>query len=301
MIDKIGQWFSDSYLSFPYDASYEGYKTDVLNGWVHILMLVLFVCWGIFLIYVLIKFSNKNNPKAEYKGMKGKFSKYVEGGIVLFEVFLLFALAIPGFNDLKYDIPSSENEELLEVRVVAQQFQWNMHYPGEDGVFGRTYADSVNQEDQNFIGLSREGYGADDIVTMNQLHIPKDKTVKIKLSSMDVIHSFALPEMRVKQDAIPGMEVDIFFKAKYSSNEYFDYLKENDPVRYNSTLELDQETYDMFPEDAKNLYRGYQISCAQLCGNSHYKMRGYMIVHENEDFNQWLIDNKPEEEEEEEW
>ena len=68
-----------------------------------------------------------------------------------------------------------------------------------------------------------------------------------------------------------------------------------------STLELDQETYDMFPEDAKNLYRGYQISCAQLCGNSHYKMRGYMIVHENEDFNQWLIDNKPEEEEEEEW
>ncbi len=301
MIDKIGQWFSDSYLSFPYDASYEGYKADVLNGWVHILMLILFVCWGIFLIYVLIKFSNKNNPKAEYKGMKGKFSKYVEGGIVLFEVFLLFALAIPGFNDLKYDIPSSENEDLLEVRVVAQQFQWNMHYPGEDGVFGRTYADSVNQEDQNFIGLSREGYGADDIVTMNQLHIPKDKTVKIKLSSMDVIHSFALPEMRVKQDAIPGMEVDIFFKAKYSSNEYFNYLKENDPVRYNSTLELDQETYDMFPEDAKNLYRGYQISCAQLCGNSHYKMRGYMIVHEGDDFDQWLIENKPEEEEEEEW
>ena len=300
MIDRIGQWFSDAYLMFPFDASYEGYKTDVLNGWVHILMLILFVCWGIFLIYVLVKFYDKNNPKAQYKGMKGKFSKYVEGGIILFEVFLLFALAIPGYNDLKYDIPEDDEAD-LEIRVVAQQFQWNIHYPGEDGIFGKTYADSVDQGDQNFIGLSREGHGADDIVTMNQLHIPKDKLVKIKLSSMDVIHSFALPEMRVKQDAIPGMEVAIFFKAKYTSDEYHSYLKENDQMRYNSSLELDQETYNSFPEASKNLYRGYQIACAQLCGNSHYKMRGYMTVHEEDSFNEWLENNIPEEEEEEEW
>ena len=300
MIDRIGQWFSDVFLMFPYDASYEGYKTDILNGWVHILMLILFVCWGIFLLYVLVKFYNKNNPKAQYDGMKGKFSKYVEGGVILFEVFLLFALAIPGFNDLKYDIPADDEAD-LEIRVIAQQFQWNMHYPGEDGIFGKTYADSVDQGDQNFIGLSREGHGEDDIVTMNQLHIPKDKLVKIKLSSMDVIHSFALPEMRVKQDAIPGMEVAIFFKAKYTSDEYLDYLKENDQMRYNSSLELDEETYNSFPEASKNLYRGYQIACAQLCGNSHYKMRGYMSVHDEESFNEWLDDNKPEEEEEEEW
>ena len=99
---------------------------------------------------------------------------------VFFEVFLLFALAIPGYYDLKYaqlEVPESSD---LEVRVIAQQFQWNIHYPGEDGVFGQTYADSVNDGNQNFIGLSREGYGADDIVTMNQLHIPKDKQVKIR-------------------------------------------------------------------------------------------------------------------------
>ena len=300
MIDNIGKWFSDSYLNFPFDASHDGYKTDVLNGWVHILMLILFVCWGIFLIYVLIKFSSKNNPKAYYNGMKGKFSKYVEGGVIIFEVFLLFALAIPGFNDLKYNIPSDDEAD-LEIRVIAQQFQWNIHYPGEDGVFGTTYADSVNQDDQNFIGLSREGYGADDIVTMNKLHIPKDKLIKVKLSSMDVIHSFALPEMRVKQDAIPGMEVAIFFKAKTSTNEYLEYLENNNQLRYNSTLELNQETYDEFPEESKNLYRGYQISCNQLCGNSHYKMRGYMIVHEEDDFTDWLDSNKPEIEEDEEW
>ena len=302
MIDKIGQYFSDSFLNFPKDASKFGYKTDVLNGWVHLLMLILFVCWGIFLIYVLIKFSSANNPKASHKGMKGKFSKYVEGGIITFEVFLLFALAIPGYYDLKYEQLEVVESSDLEIRVIAQQFQWNIHYPGEDGVFGQTYADSVDDGSQNFIGLSRENYGADDIVTMNQLHIPKGKQVKIRLSSRDVIHSFALPEMRVKQDAVPGMEIPIYFTATMSSDKYLEYLKENDKVRYNNKLDKEQETYDMLSRDVKDIYyRGYQISCAQLCGNSHYYMKGYLTVHEPDEFQDWLDDNKPEEEEEEEW
>ena len=177
MIDKIGQYISDKFLSFPLDASLFGYKTDVLNGWVHLLMLILFVFWGIFLIYILIVFASRNNPKASYAGMKGKFSKYTEGAIVGFEIFLLFALAIPGYYDLKFEKLESNDSE-VEIRVIAQQFQWNIHYPGEDGVFGQTYADSVDDGSQNFIGLSRQGYGEDDIVTMNQLHIPKNKLVK---------------------------------------------------------------------------------------------------------------------------
>ena len=304
MIDWIGQKFSDAFLQFPKDASKFGYKTDVLNGWVHLLMLILFICWGIFLIYVLIKFAKSNNSTASYNGMKGKFSKYVEGGVIAFEVFLLFALAIPGYYDLKYaqlEVPESSD---LEVRVIAQQFQWNIHYPGEDGVFGQTYADSVNDGDQNFIGLSREGYGADDIITMNQLHIPKDKQVKIRLSSRDVIHSFALPEMRVKQDAVPGMEIPIYFTATMSSDEYLEYLKENDKIRYHNKLDKDQETYDALSNDIRDIYyRGYQISCAQLCGNSHYFMKGYMIVHEPDDFEDWLeeVETLFPLEEEEEW
>ena len=302
MIDWIGQKFSDAFLDFPKDASLYGYKTDVLNGWLHILMLILFVCWGIFLVYVLIKFSSSNNPIASYHGMKGKFSKYAEGGVVAFEMFLLFALAIPGFTDLKYDGLNDTNDSDLEIRVIAQQFQWNIHYPGEDGIFGQTYADSVDDGSQNFIGLSRQGHGADDIVTMNQLHIPKNRKVKIRLSSRDVIHSFALPEMRVKQDAVPGMEIPIYFTARMSSDEYLDYLKKNDPVRYHNKLDKDDETYNKLPESVKDsYYRGYQISCAQLCGNSHYFMKGYMTVHEQEDFDTWLENNKPEEEEKEEW
>ena len=291
MIDRIGQFFSDNFLNFPKDASMYGYKADVLNGWVHILMLILFVFWGAFFIYILIRFSSSNNPKASHEGMKGKFSKYVEGGIIAFEVFLLFALAIPGYSELKFEgITETESDE-LEIRVIGQQFQWNIHYPGEDGIFGKTYADSVSDVDQNFIGLSREGAGEDDIITLNELHIPKNKKIKIRLSTRDVIHSFYLPEMRVKQDAIPGMEIPIYFTAKMSSNEYLEYLKENDKIRYDNKLDKDQETYDMLPNTVKDVnYRGYQIACAQLCGNSHYFMKGYMIVHEAEDFEEWLED-----------
>ena len=302
MIDWIGQKFSDKFLDFPKDASLYGYQTDVLNGWVHILMLILFIFWGAFFIYILFKFAKINTPKASYHGMKGKFSKYIEGGIVVFELFLLFALAIPGYADLKYNGLDESSKVDVEIRVIAQQFQWNIHYPGEDGIFGQTYADSVDDGSQNFIGLSREGHGADDIVTMNQLHVPKNKNVKIRLSSRDVIHSFALPEMRVKQDAIPGMEVPIYFTATISSDEYLKYLQENDSQRYNNKLDKNQETYDMLSESVKDkYYRGYQINCAQLCGNSHYFMKGYMTVHEIDDFSTWLVENKPVEEEEEEW
>tara|TARA_Y100000590_G_C15586114_1_gene964183 strand:+ start:240 stop:1148 length:909 start_codon:yes stop_codon:yes gene_type:complete len=302
MIDKIGQYFSDKFLNFPLDASKYGYKTDVLNGWVHILMLILFVCWGAFLIYVLINFASSKHPKASYSGMKGKFSKYVEGGIILFEVFLLFALAIPGYYDLKFEKLDTKNADDIEIRVIAQQFQWNIHYPGEDGIFGKTSVNAVNDGTGNFIGLIREGHGVDDIVTLNQMHIPKNKQIKIRLSSRDVIHSFSLPEMRVKQDAIPGMEIPIYFTAIMSSDEYLDYLKENDPIRYNNKLDKNEETYKKFNESAKDLYfRGYQISCAQLCGNSHSVMKGYMTVHEQNDYDSWLDSMKPAAEEEEEW
>ena len=232
-IDYIGQFLADM-LGMPIDASKYGYKVDVLNGWVHWLMLILFVSWGIFIIYILIKFSRFNNPKADYNGIKGKFSKYLEGGVIIAEVFLLFALAIPGWSDLKAEVPET-NSETIEVRVIAQQFAWNIHYPGKDGIFGKTFARLVTIE--NPIGLDRNEYGLDDIWTTNQLYLPKNKQIKIRLSTKDVIHSFSLPEMRVKQDAVSGMEIPIFFTPTMSSDEFVDkcskdFLSQGKEYRY---------------------------------------------------------------------
>ena len=281
MIDRLGLYISNNFLNFPKDASEFGYKTDVLNGWVHFLMLILFIFWGVIFIYIVIKFSSSNNPKASYKGMKGKFSKYAEGGVILFEIFLLFALAIPGYYDIKFAKLDSDHD--IEIRIVAQQFAWNIHYPGEDGIFGKTYVDSVDADKANFIGLSLEGAGADDIMTQNNLYIPKNKRVKIRLSSMDVIHSFALPEMRLKQDAIPGMEIPIYFTATMSSDEFIEWLKVNDWNRYNNKADKSTKVYVAMSNDEKDFnFRGYQITCAQLCGGSHSVMRGYMWVYETE-------------------
>ena len=94
--------------------------------------------------------------------------------------------------------------------MVGEQFAWNIHYPGPDGKFGRTDIKLVSAD--NPLGLDRTDPNAkDDITTINQLNLPVDRPVLVHLSSKDVIHSFGLYEMRVKQDAIPGMNIPVWF------------------------------------------------------------------------------------------
>ena len=258
----------------PVLSSKMGHLGDELNGYVHILMLLLMVGWGIFFIYCLFRFSNKNNPKASYHGITNHYSSYVEAGIVVFEAVLLIGFAIPGYQMVKYDDLSDVTNDELEVRVVAQQFAWNIHYPGDDGKFGTTKISLVDEE-TNPLGLDRDGYGADDITTINQLHLPVNKQVKIYLSSKDVIHGFALPEMRVKQDAVPGMQIPIYFTPTMTSKEFLKEIEGSARIGYIEGISSSG---------------GYEIACAQLCGNSHYKMRGFMTIHTDKEYEEWLIE-----------
>jgi len=260
---KLGE-----HLGFPINASEHGLIIDHMNGWIHWLMLILFIGWGVFFIYTLYKFGlNNKNEKADYEGVKSHYSTYAEYGVILFEVFLLIAFAMPVWSMVKTNLPDIDNDT-IEIRVIAQQFAWNIHYPGADGKFGKTNIDLVDEE-SNPVGLDRESVnGADDIVKVNQMHIPVNKDIMIYLSSKDVIHSFSLPEMRVKQDAIPGITVPVFFKATLTSD---DFIKKLEGTKRN---ELDQ--------------KGYEIACAQLCGNSHYRMKGYMTVETMEEYESWL-------------
>ena len=156
---------------------------------------------------------------------------------------------------------------MVQVRVVAQQFAWNIHYPGNDGKFGPTKPELVDEE-TNPVGLDRSSpAGADDIVTINQLHLPVNKMAMIYLTSKDVIHNFALPEMRVKQDAIPGMSIPIFFTPNKTSKDFLTEISGS-------------------PRDGM----GYEIACAQLCGNSHYRMKGYLTVETQEEFDEFLAE-----------
>jgi cytochrome c oxidase subunit 2 len=145
--------------------------------------------------------------------------------------------------------------EAVRVRVVGEQFAWNVHYPGPDGKFGRTDIKLVSAD--NPLGLDRTDPNAkDDVTTINQLNLPIDRPVLVQLSTKDVIHSFGLYEMRVKQDAVPGMQIPVWF----------------------------------IPNRAGE----YEITCSQLCGLGHFRMRGFVTVQSQADFTKWFDDQEKE-------
>ena len=158
------------YFGLPIDASADGFAIDEILGLVHWLMLILFIGWGTFFIYSLIRFRQRRNPVADHDGVKSHFSSVLELAVAIIEMVLLVGFAIPIWASRVNDVPESGNA--VHIRVVAQQFAWNFHYPGPDGMFGLTEPSRVDEE-TNPIGLNRSSLGgADDIVTINQLHFP---------------------------------------------------------------------------------------------------------------------------------
>jgi len=237
------------WLGLPVAGSAHAAEVDHIMVLVHWLMLVLFVGWGAFFVFVLYRFRSRRNPKASYQGVRGQFASVVEVGVLVAEIVLLAFFSIP-FWSANVDAKPPDGAA-TEVRVVAEQFSWNFHYPGADGKFGRTLISLVDSD--NPLGLDRRDPAAkDDITTINQLHLPVGRTVVIHLSSKDVIHSLGMAEMRVKQDAIPGMEIPVWFVPNKTGQ--------------------------------------YEIACSQLCGIGHFRMRGFVNIQSDADFRNFLAE-----------
>ena len=231
----------------PIDISTHGYQIDRLIIVLHIFMAALFVGWLSFLIYTIVRFRQRPGRQAVYRPNHFKLPAYLEVGVAAFEALLLCAFSFPIYHLVRQQFPPKDSA--VQIHVVAEQFAWNIHYPGKDGIFGKTNASLINAS--NPIGLDpADPAGADDIITLNQLHVPVDMPGILNLTSKDVIHSFGIPVMRVKQDVIPGQVISVWFQAKQTGN--------------------------------------FEIACAQLCGLGHYRMRGFFIVNSKEDFAKWL-------------
>jgi cytochrome c oxidase subunit II len=127
-----------------------------------------------------------------------------------------------------------------QVEVVAQQFAWNIHYPGNDGKFGRTDPALINESDLNFIGLDGRDPSAKDDLTTTTLVLPVNRPAELILRSKDVTHSFWVPQLRFKQDLVPGMSIRVHFT----------------PTRTGQ----------------------FQLACAELCGMNHFSMKGTLVV-----------------------
>jgi cytochrome c oxidase subunit 2 len=248
------------WLGLPPLASTHGGQIDNLIGWTHIFMLILFVGWGAFIAYTLLRFRRSRHPVATYQTAKSPIAKYVEAGVLLVEMILLFGFSIPLWAARVDRIPPEH--DALVVHVTGEQFAWNIRYPGPDGKFGKTDIKLIDLQD-NPLGIDRSDPDAkDDVTTLNQLYLPANKPIIVKLRSKDVIHSFGVPEFRVKQDAVPGLTIPIWFIPNVT------------------TAEMRTRTGN--PEFQ------YEIACAQLCGLGHYRMRGFVTVLAADDFQKWM-------------
>jgi cytochrome c oxidase subunit 2 len=248
------------WLGLPPLAATHGGQIDSLIGWTHIFMFVLFVGWGAFFAYALIRFRQSRHPVANYTGATSHASSYLEGGVLVVEMVLLFAFSIPLWAARVDHVPPES--EALVVHLTAEQFAWNVRYAGPDGVFGRTDITLIDIQN-NPLGLDRSDPAAkDDVTTLNQLYLPANKPIIVKLRSKDVIHSFNVPEFRVKQDAIPGLTIPVWFIPNVT------------------TEEMRARTGN--PEFQ------YEIACAQLCGLGHYRMRGFVTVLGTDEFQTWM-------------
>ena len=110
----------------------------------HWLMFYLFIGWGAFFIISLYKFRASKNKKADYYGVKSHLSSVLEGGVAIVEIIALFGFSYPIWAYRVNEVPDSR--DAVNIRVIAQQFAWNIHYPGTDGKFGKTNIDLVVRE-----------------------------------------------------------------------------------------------------------------------------------------------------------
>ena len=212
-------------MGLPELASEHGGALDVMLAWMHLVMLLMFVGWTAFFLYTLVRFRSSKNPVANYEGVKSHASTYHEVAVVIVEAIFLFGFSFPLWAYRVAEFPAPEDSTV--VRIVAQQFAWNIHYPGPDREFGRTDPSLVDDV-MNPLGLDKKDpKSADDIVTTNQLHLPVDKPALLYLTSKDVIHCIALQEMRVKQDIVPGIMTPAGFIPTVTTED-MQTLKGND-------------------------------------------------------------------------
>jgi cytochrome c oxidase subunit 2 len=231
---------------FPTLASVHGQRIDSLFMAVLVVSGIAFVLVQGALGYFVARYGENGRERAAYWHDNPK----AEAGLLIGTAVILTILVFMGQRVWAAVYFVDAPADALVVQVTGEQFQWNFHYAGADGAFGRTDTKLISST--NNIGLDRADPAAkDDLVTLNEMHFPANRAVKVRLRSKDVIHSFFLPNLRIKQDAVPGMAIEVWFTPNRAGN--------------------------------------YEIACAELCGLAHYRMKAALTVDDSQaSFDSWL-------------
>lgn len=216
--------------TMPAPISSFGSEIDSLYYMILAITGAIFVIVEVALIVFIIRYRHREGRRAEYS----HGSKKAEFVWTIIPFILVMFIAYAS-NDVWIEAKVADRVEAvarnaLPYKVTAKQFEWNVTYPGAD---------------------ERLDTG-DDFVVRNRLHVPVGRPVRIELTSEDVIHSFFVPDLRVKQDAVPGMLIPVWFQAEQAGE--------------------------------------YPLACAELCGLGHYRMRASVTVHTADDYDRWVAE-----------
>lgn len=243
----VSLWF---FVAKPYWwtplASQQGADIDFIFTSVLWVTGIAFVVIQGLLGYFIARYGAKGSERASYWHDNSKAEAILLIGTAAILTVLVFMGQRVWASVYFSDVP----ENALTIQVTGEQFAWNFHYAGPDGAFGRQRIELISPT--NTIGLDRTDPAAkDDLLSINQMHMVANRPVRVRLRSKDVIHSFFLPNLRVKQDAVPGMGIEIWFTPNLTGN--------------------------------------YEIACAELCGLGHYRMKAFLTVDASQDvFDTWL-------------
>lgn len=216
----MSRWLPEDISTYGPDVDFLFYLIYYITGIALILVLAA-------LLYFLIKYRHREGRRATYS--HGNNTLEIIWTIVPALVFIMIGFMSKSvWGHIRGALPETD----IRVRVTAKQFNWTMQYPGLDGVLGT----------------------ADDVKIENSLHVPTGKPIRVVLSSDDVIHSFFLPNVRLKQDAVPGRDIEVWFEVTKPGK--------------------------------------YDIPCAELCGFGHGNMLGFLTVQDPESFKAWAAEKK---------
>jgi cytochrome c oxidase subunit 2 len=235
-------WFPPAITDLGHEIDEQFLRTFIITG-------AVFILAQVGLAYAVFRFRDRGQKVTYFEGNNTMEIVWTLATVVLFVGLGLYARNAWAQVHFIGAAPGA-----IPIEVTAQQFAWNFRYAGPDGKFGRTKPELVSASTGNPIGLDSTDPTAKDDIVSPVAAVPVGREVELILRSQDVTHSFFVRELRLKQDAVPGMEIHMHFTA--------------------------------------NLPGDYELACAELCGLGHYRMHSMVTVMSEADYEKWLRDQE---------
>jgi cytochrome c oxidase subunit II len=265
----IGVWWCNDLLYpktlLPHGAgSSEGNSIDTMM-WITIVITgVVFFITQILLFWFSFKYQESDKRKAYYFTHNNKL-EIIWTGIPAITLTILVVFGLKYWFKFTADAP--KNAQVIE--ITGHQFAWEIRYPGRDGILGRKNYKLTDPAKGNPLGVDwSDAASHDDVHVPTTMHVVVNRPVKLVINSQDVIHDVGLPQFRLKMDAVPGTPTTMWFTPILTTKEMAKKMGNPDFV--------------------------YEISCDQMCGRSHFTMRGVIVVETQKEYNEWWIKQRPE-------